>query len=105
FGTRVPLSGAGANLGNSRSAVSYGVNTISYIALQPGTTYWYCAIGSNTYGPGFGAVVTFTTPPVLPQVTTNAASNLTSTTATINGGGSSGSATTTGRFTNSTTQP
>ncbi|HMF41847.1 MAG TPA: hypothetical protein VKQ32_14315 [Polyangia bacterium] len=104
FGTRIPSSGA-TTLGSGRSLVSYGFNTSSYFTLQPGTTYWYCAIGSNAYGTGFGAVVTFTTPPVLPQVTTNPASNLTSTTATINGGAIPGGASTTGWFRYSNTNP
>src|SRR5262249_5356949 len=41
FGTRLPSSG-GTALSNGRSPVSYTLNTGSYVALQPGTTYYYC---------------------------------------------------------------
>jgi hypothetical protein len=103
-GTRVhPTSSA--SLGSGRSAVAYAYNTNTALTLSPGTTYWYCAIANNAYGTSLGAVVTFTTPPVLPSVTTSSASNLTSTTATINGSANPGGATTTGWFRYSATNP
>jgi len=97
FGNRVPTS-TSQSLGSGSSPLAYGFNTVSYVALTPGTTYYYCAIASNGYGTAFGAVQTFTTPPVLPQVSTVSATNLTSTTATLNGSAIPGGATTTGWF-------
>jgi phosphodiesterase/alkaline phosphatase D-like protein len=104
FGTRVPASG-GASLGAGRVAVAYSYNTNLTGALQPGTTYYYCAIASNTYGVSVGAVQTFTTSPMLPSVTTSSATDLTSTTATINGAATAGGAATTGWFRYTATNP
>ena len=52
--------------------------------LTTGTTYYFCAIASNSIGTGFGTLLSFTTTGA-PIVTTNAASAVTSTGATLNG--------------------
>jgi MYXO-CTERM domain-containing protein len=106
FGTRVPTTvGTGTNLNAGRTAVSYGINTNTVVGLLPGTTYYFCAIGNNAYGTSFGQPQSFTTPPVLPQVTTNSATGLTSTGATLNGAAVPGGASTTGWFRYSATYP
>ncbi len=57
FGTRAPASG-GTSIGSGFSAVSYSQ---SITGLSPSTLYYYCAIGSNSAGVGFGSVLQFTT--------------------------------------------
>ncbi len=103
-GTRVAISSS-ANLGTGRTAVGYQFNTNTAISLSPGTTYWYCAVANNTYGTSLGALVTFTTPAVLPSVTTTSATAVTSTTAMINGSGIPGGASTSAWFRYSPTNP
>lgn len=76
FGTRVPVSG-GTNLGSGISSVAYS-NSAS--GLSAGTTYYYCAIASNSGGTGFGGIVSFMTTPNRPT----APSNLTATTSSSN---------------------
>ena len=73
--------------------------------LSPGTTYYYCAIASNSYGTGFGAVLSFTTPPALPVVTTNSPTSLTGTTAQLSGYANPGGDSSTGWFRYATTSP
>ncbi|MBK8252377.1 MAG: hypothetical protein IPK82_06875 [Polyangiaceae bacterium] len=101
FGTRAPTSG-GSSLGAGYTAVNYAQNIGS---LLPGTTYYYCAISSNAYGTAFGAVLTFTTQPALPTVTTGSATLLTGTTATLNGTVNPGGAATTAWFRYATSSP
>jgi MYXO-CTERM domain-containing protein len=100
FGSRAPTSG-GSALGSGTSAVSYAQ---SIAGLSPGTTYYYCAIGSNIEGLGFGAVLTFTTA-APPSMTTGAVTSLASTSATLNGSGIPNSSATTATFRYSTTNP
>lgn len=57
FGTRAPTSG-GTNLGSGSSAVAYN-EPIS--GLSSDTTYYFCAIASNSVGTSFGAILSFTT--------------------------------------------
>jgi hypothetical protein len=57
FGTRAPASG-GSSLGDGTSAVAYSQGIAG---LDPGTTYYYCAIVSNSVGMAFGAIHSFTT--------------------------------------------
>src|SRR5262249_52562899 len=83
FGTRIPPS-SGQALGTGTTPVPFSFNTGNYVALLPGTTYYYCAIAQNSFGTSFGAVVSFTTPPTLPSVSTGSASAVTSTSATLN---------------------
>src|SRR5262249_23473701 len=81
FGTRAPYSsGTGLGSGTADQPYSYGI-----ASLLPGTKYYYCAIASNSYGTGFGAVMSFTTPSMAPAVTTVNASSLTRTTGLLNG--------------------
>ena len=58
FGIRSPSTG-GTNLGSGTLSVIYA-NSAS--GLSAGTTYYYCAIASNSGGTGFGNIVSFTTP-------------------------------------------
>ena len=101
FGTRAPSS-YGANLGSGSASVNFA-QPIS--GLLPGATYYYCAIVSNTYGTGFGAVISFTTPVMAPTVTTSSATSLTMTTGVLTGYGNPGGDATTGWFRFSTASP
>ena len=67
FGTRVPASG-GTSLGAGSAAVAFSQGITS---LTQTTTYYYCALASNSVGTGFGAVTSFTTTAVVvPTITT-----------------------------------
>lgn len=57
FGTRTPASG-GTALGSGTSLVAFERDLTG---LTPSTTYYYCAIASNTGGTGYGEVRFFTT--------------------------------------------
>ncbi len=56
FGTKLPL--APIALGSGNASVAYST---SATGLSSGTTYFYCAIASNTDGKGFGLVKSFST--------------------------------------------
>src|SRR5205085_1388986 len=60
FGTRAPAS-AGVSLGSGAAAVPYSQ---ALTGLTAATTYYACAIASNSAGTSFGTVLTFTTPNV-----------------------------------------
>src|SRR5262249_37747698 len=105
FGNRVPSS-SGTGLGAGSVAVSYNYYTSTTgISLTPGTTYYFCAIASNSFGTSFGAVLSFTTPAALPSVSTLAATGLTSTAATLNGSANPGGGDTIAWFRYSPTYP
>ncbi len=55
-GTRTSL---GMNLGSGTSPESYGINSD---VLEFGKTYYFCAIGENSAGKGFGPLISFRTP-------------------------------------------
>ncbi|HRI05229.1 MAG TPA: right-handed parallel beta-helix repeat-containing protein, partial [Pyrinomonadaceae bacterium] len=57
FGIRAPASG-GTSLGSGSSPVAFSEPITGLNSL---TTYYYCAIASNTAGTGFGSVQSFTT--------------------------------------------
>lgn len=57
FGTRAPAS-SGTNLGSGSSSAPFSENITG---LSPGTIYYFCAIGNNSLGTGFGSVQNFTT--------------------------------------------
>jgi len=101
FGTRVPAS-VGASLGSGTTAVVYAQ---AVTGLSPSTTYYVCAIASNTQGTSFGAVVSFTTPATPPTVSTVAATVVTATSATLNGSGNPNGAAATGWFRYASTNP
>jgi phosphodiesterase/alkaline phosphatase D-like protein len=101
FGSREPSFG-GSSLGSDRTERTYG-RSIS--GLQPGRTYYYCAITSNSYGSAFGAVREFTTPPTEPTANTSSATSITSATATLRGLSNPSGADTTVWFRYSTTSP
>jgi MYXO-CTERM domain-containing protein len=100
FGTRAPVSG-GAPLGAGTSPVDYSQ---AIAGLNPGTTYYFCAIASNSLGTGFGSVLSFTTP-AAPSVTTMAATAVSSTTATLNASANPMLADATGWFRYNTVHP
>ena len=100
FGTRVPASG-GTDLGSGNSMVPF---CITATGLNPGTTYYYCAISQNSEGTCFGSVLNFTTPDA-PLVTTQAATSVTSTSADFNGTANPNGLATNGYFRYSMTNP
>ncbi len=100
FGTRTPASG-GTSLGAGTSVTSFQQ---SLSGLSAATTYYFCAIASNSEGTAFGAVLSFSTPTV-PKVTTGAASSVTANTATLSGTANPGGASTSGWFRYSTSNP
>ncbi len=73
FGTRVPASG-GTSLGSGSSAVAFSqaVNSLTQV-----TTYYYCAIASNSVGTGFGSVASFTTAAIVAPTVTSPAGTVT----------------------------
>ena len=101
FGVRVPSTG-GSSLGAGITPMAYqqGIS-----GLLPATTYYYCAIANNSYGNGYGAVQSFTTPAMAPVINTGYASSLTRTTGVLNGSGNPGGAATTGWFRYATASP
>ncbi len=101
FGGRAPTSSS-TSLGSGASAVPYSTSISS---LQPGATYYYCAIVSNSYGTGFGAVLSFTTPPTAPTVVTGGASSLTMSAGVLSGYGNPGGDATTAWFRFATASP
>jgi YHS domain-containing protein len=101
FGTRVPASG-GTFMGSGSTATS---NPLSIASLLPGNTYYFCAIAQNTIGTQLGALLSFTTPPQTPTVTTTAPTSLSSTTGTFNGSANPNGAATTAWFRYATANP
>ncbi len=53
--------------------------------LTPNTTYYYCAVGSNSAGTTYGTMETFSTPPLAPIITTDPATSVTNSSAVLNG--------------------
>jgi hypothetical protein len=100
FGTRAPESG-GADLGSGNASVPF---TQAISGLTPNTTYYYCAVVSNSVGTTFGSVYSFVTP-AAPVATTSAASSITNIAAYLNGSGNPKRAAATGWFRFSSTDP
>jgi subtilisin len=104
FGTATsPVS----SLGSGTSAQSY---TFGLTALTPSTTYYYCAVASNSGGTtvASNAPVSFTTSAATgapTSVTTNPASSVTAGGATLNGSANPNGLATTAWFRYSTTNP
>ncbi|MER2562493.1 MAG: hypothetical protein ABTQ32_17345 [Myxococcaceae bacterium] len=101
FGTRAPLSGGNA-LGSGTSTTSFSVTPAG---LLPGTTYYFCAIAQNSVGTSYGAVLSFTTPALIPLVTSASTSFISDTSATLNGSATPRGDATTAWFRYSTTNP
>jgi len=103
FGTRAPSSSSSdANLGSGTSEVPFARNLSG---LLPATTYYYCAIATNSYGTSFGEIMSFTTAASAPSTTTNTPPSLTGTSAILNGTANPGGSTTAGWFRIATTSP
>ena len=100
FGTRAPATG-GSSLGAGTTATSFSQ---AVTGLSQGTTYYFCAIASNSVGTSFGSVVSFTTPSA-PTASTSLATSVTDTSATLNGSANPNRASTTGWFRYSTSSP
>ena len=101
FGTRVPSTG-GTSLGAGAVNAPYSV---SATGLLPGNTYFVCAITNNASGTAFGALLTFTTPALIPTVATAAATSVTSSAAVFNGSATPNGSASNGFFRYSTTSP
>ena len=103
FGLRLPAISGGSALGAGVTPINY--SQLSGAALLPGTTYYFCALASNSVGTGFGSVISVTTPPTAPLVTTNSATSVTASSATLNGTTVPRGDVTTGWFRYDTTNP
>jgi len=101
FGIRVP--------GTSSHDLGSGTSDVPYLSgvsgLTPATTYYYCAVATNSYGTSFGELLSFTTPAAPPTATTSSATSLTGTSARLNGSSNPGGAATTGWFRYGTASP
>jgi hypothetical protein len=101
FGTRAPGSG-GSSLGSGTSSTPF-LRAIT--GLSASTTYYFCAIASNSVGTSFGSVQSFTTTPAVPTVTTSPATLVNGSAARLNGAGNPNGDSTTGWFRYSSTDP
>jgi MYXO-CTERM domain-containing protein len=94
FGVRAPAAG-GSMLGAGLQSVAFSE---MIAGLEPGATYYYCAIASNSEGTAFGEVVSFVTGAAPPSVTTEQATDIQGTSATIAGTATPNGSATTGWF-------
>ncbi|HEX2880757.1 MAG TPA: hypothetical protein VHO25_14595, partial [Polyangiaceae bacterium] len=93
---------ANNSLGSGYSSVGIA-QAIS--SLTPVTTYYYCAIATNTHGTTLGSLLSFTTPATAPVTTTLSANPIAGSSVTLRGRSNPGGATTTGWFRYSTVSP
>jgi hypothetical protein len=101
FGTRLPASGSVPPDSGAPGSFSQQVSDLS-----PGATYYYCAIGINAKGIGFGSVNSVTpTVPSAPSVNTAGANDVYATSATIVGQANPNGISTLGWFRYSTDDP
>src|SRR5205823_87015 len=98
--TRAPASG-GTALGSGNVSQPYS-QVIG--GLTASTVYYFCAIASNAVGPGYGTVLSFTTP-AAPVAITSAATSVASTSATLNGSANPNLSAATGWFRYDTVNP
>jgi len=101
FGTRMPATG-GFGLGAVTTPVAYSQ---ALVGLAPATTYYFCAIASSSIGTTLGEVLSFTTPPTLPSVTTLAATSVGPDSATLEATANPNGAASTGWHRYATTNP
>jgi hypothetical protein len=101
FGTRTPGSG-GSSLGSGTSSTPFSQ---AITGLSASTTYYFCAIASNSVGTSFGSVQSFTTSAAAPTVTTSAATLVNGSGARLNGTADPNGDSTTGWFRYSSTDP
>jgi MYXO-CTERM domain-containing protein len=94
FGVRAPAAG-GSMLGAGLQSVAFSE---AIAGLEPGVTYYYCAIASNSEGTVFGEVVSFVTGAAPPAVTTEEATDIQGTSATLAGTANPNGSETTGWF-------
>jgi hypothetical protein len=98
FGARTPAAGIPLSAGIETAL------TERITGLTPGTSYYFCALASNSAGVSVGEVERFTTSGV-PTVTTSSASELGTQTATLNGSALSVGVLATAYFRYATTNP
>ncbi len=81
FGTKVPVSEP-IPLGEGTTVTAFSQPLTD---LQPGTTYWYCAIAQNAAGTSFGELVAFQPTAQPPTVVTEPATMVGTRSAMLNG--------------------
>jgi hypothetical protein len=74
-----------SNEGSATSDSIFSIYSVTLTGLAPGTTYFARAFATNDTGTGYGQEVSFSTPAVLPTVTTAAVSAIGTTSATCGG--------------------
>ena len=82
WGTTASLDSTTSVAGSSTT----GEFTAALTGLEPASTYYYSAFGTNGFGTAYGDTLSFTTPAsVVPQITTSAATGITAFTGVLNG--------------------
>jgi hypothetical protein len=85
YGTEAPAYGNGAPIPDADAGTSPTTVSQTIDGLEPGKTYHYRVVATNSVGTSEGPDQTFITPPLEPVVTLESATNITKTTATLSG--------------------